>query len=159
MINILEYDPPGLKPHLPDRWDHDTWIVTRKGRIVFEYNSHVYRLVWQRGFVTDGGSVPRIAWRVIGHPLGEWLRDYLVHDAFYACEWASRSECDWLFLELLQEDGCDWFRRNAIWSAVRAAGGSVWSRHERKEVLADRELCPLRRDGVRIYKPITFEAQ
>ena len=66
MINILEYDPPGLKPHLPDRWDHDTWIVTRKGRIVFEYNSHVYRLVWQRGFVTDGGSVPRIAWRVIG---------------------------------------------------------------------------------------------
>lgn len=38
------------------------------------------------GYVTDGASIPRACWRVIGHPFeGQYIRPALVHDV--RCEW------------------------------------------------------------------------
>ena len=38
------------------------------------------------GYVTDGASIPRACWRVIGHPFeGLFIRPALVHDV--RCEW------------------------------------------------------------------------
>lgn len=92
-------------------------------------------VVIRRGFETDLASVPRIAWRVIGHPLSKvTLAHGLAHDALYASEAMTRHECDDWFLESMRISGVPWFKRNAMWSAVRTFGGLVWARHDRRSV-------------------------
>lgn len=90
----------------------------------------------KRGFTTDGASIPRIAWRVIGHPFSKNLLPHaLAHDALYAAELLPRAECDAFFLKSMAESGTHFSRsvslvkRDLVWAAVRIGGGFVWSGH------------------------------
>lgn len=103
----------------------------------------------RKGFDFDGASIPKWAWSIIGHPIEMWiLLAALFHDGIYASNLIPRDEADWLFLEIIQ--ACDratpidsswfgsrlaqeesrWSRRNKCWTAVRAAGGSVYPKSE-----------------------------
>jgi len=62
------------------------------------------------GFHTDGASIPRFFWRIIGHPFGPYLAAAIVHDWYCvkATEAATMKECkrirlqaDVLFEEML----------------------------------------------------------
>jgi hypothetical protein len=55
----------------------------------------------------------------------------VLHDWLYASEKFSRSKCDWILLEALQELGAWWLTRNTIYSHVRAYGWAVWSNHDK----------------------------
>jgi hypothetical protein len=93
------------------------------------------------GFRWDGASVPRFFWRVIGAPRnGKYVPAALLHDALYAAELFSRLQCDRVFLDYMEQLGVSWWRRNAMYLAVRVGGGFVWRKHTSKSVAKSREL-------------------
>lgn len=93
------------------------------------------------GFETDGGSIPRAVWWLIGHPLdGDHVRACVVHD--WLCHlarlgaeleaepdaWqpATRAHADSVFLEALRCEGlCEW-RARIMYAGVRV--GALWKR-------------------------------
>jgi hypothetical protein len=92
-------------------------------------------LVIKKGFIFDGVSIPRICWRVVGHPFETpLLLAALPHDILYATETFTQSECDWIFIELMEELKINWVKRNLVYSAVRMGGGFVWRKHTKKSI-------------------------
>jgi len=101
-------------------------------------------LTINRGFIYDGASIPRLFWSLIGSPFtGTHQRAALIHDALYAAELYSRETCDWIFLQIMQYHGCNWLKRNLMWSAVKIFGRSVWKSHKKEEVEKARKLVKL----------------
>ena len=98
-------------------------------------NGKHYHIEIQQGFIFDGASIPRIAWRVVGHPYQmPLLVCALPHDILYASEFFKKEECDWIFLELMKSVGINWIKRNTIWSAVKLFGGLVWLKHTKYSI-------------------------
>jgi hypothetical protein len=102
------------------------------------------------GLRTDGISIPRVAWRIVGHPFQvPLLGPALVHDGLYAAELArDHSEADWIMLEFMDRAGIGWVKRNAVYAAVRTFGGVAWWRHTRQSVVTSRQYVALLRPGV-----------
>jgi hypothetical protein len=99
------------------------------------------KITIQPRFRFDGASIPRFFWRVIGSPfVGRYRSAALLHDALYSAEIYSRRKCDHLFLVAMANDGVVWWRRNAMWAAVRIGGGFVWRKHTAQSVAEAREL-------------------
>lgn len=100
------------------------------------------RHVVPAGFECDGGSIPRPAWSIIGHPLdGEFVRSCVVHD--WLCQlsrdqngtvgvspgvWgrATRAHADSVFLESLRGEGVGEVRARAMYAAVRVGALGSW---------------------------------
>lgn len=113
-----------------------------------------YKVIVPPGFITDFGSVPEIFRPIIGNIGTPQDKAYVLHDWLYATEYYSanfaycfmynkydnRAECDWVFLEAMQVLGLGWFKRNAIYSAVRWFGGCVWNSHDTESVSGNRNL-------------------
>lgn len=142
---IINATIPSIAPKTENwkNWDGKLWVVTSPMYVSILYKDKYYNLCINPGFDTDGGSIPRVFWRVAGHPLGEWLLAYLVHDALYSAEYVERSLADDIFLELLVELGAPWTIRNAAWAAVRVGGASVWRAHTPEQIANDRKLIHL----------------
>lgn len=81
------------------------------------------------GFHCDGASVPRFAWRVVGHPFGDYLESGVLHDWLYVTEWFPRSGCDEIFLLAMRAQGISWWRRNLMARAVKDWGWATWATH------------------------------
>lgn len=81
----------------------------------------------QRGFSTDGASVPRIV-RWLREPFNaKTLRAALVHDYLWgehrAGRLVSRRDADGLFRRILREEGVPFLERWVMWAAVRIGDG------------------------------------
>ena len=88
-----------------------------------------------KGFITDGGSIPRFFWRFIGHPFeSEYIEVYVEHDHDYADGSISRKEADEKLLAGLKANGMGYCKRYAIYFAVRLFGASHYNNTE-KEIL------------------------
>lgn len=98
-----------------------------------------------RGFKTDGISIPRAAWSVIGNPFSMPMLAYaLPHDADYAAELMTQAQADGRFLQGMADDGrIGWAKRNAVWTAVRAFGWSVFGKHTKESIEDARKYCRL----------------
>lgn len=87
-------------------------------------------------FECDGGSIPRWAWWLVGHPLdGDVVRSCVIHDRLVVLGRAKEalelpegrkvvvtpSYAHGVFKEALEADGVAWWRRNAMWAAVKLA--------------------------------------
>ena len=77
----------------------------------------------EQGFVTDFASVPRlpVVWLLAG---GCADRAAVVHDLLYQSKNVPRELADSIFLEAMEVLGVNWFRRYAMYYAVRAFGWS-----------------------------------
>lgn len=101
---------------------------------------HGWALIINRGFEFDGASIPRICWRMVGHPMQlPMLAAAITHDALYASEIVAREIADRIFRDLMQELGIGWAKRNAVYFAVRSFGGLVWRNHTQQSVDEARE--------------------
>lgn len=81
------------------------------------------------GFKTDGASIPRFFWRVIGTPFQpEIITAATAHDVLYHSSRWKRWRADAMFRDLLMEHGVGWVRAHLMWFAVRAFGGLFWHR-------------------------------
>jgi hypothetical protein len=84
-------------------------------------------LLIKTGFAMDFGSIPRLAWPVVGCPHGgRGTAGYAVHDALYAAQITTRAEADKILLELLAAYDVGYFKRHTIYRMVRLFGGAAW---------------------------------
>lgn len=118
--------------------DSDEWLLGAPFAAVAEgWAVHI-----APGFVSDGASIPRIAWRLIGHPLsGDYIAAALIHDALYAAELWPRADCDSAFNALLQALGLPAWKRWMMYAAVRAGGWRGWNAHTPESIAAARRYC------------------
>ena len=124
----IDFDGPKIEPNGED------WILTK------EYTVRIgakINLVCPKGMPTDGASIPRFFWRLIGHPMKlPALKAAVIHDGAYKGELAwkydgvaddyTRKEADMLFRELLKALHVSWWRRSMMYQAVRWFGGGSW---------------------------------
>lgn len=93
--------------------------------LVFYSESLDREFTMPEGFVTDYASVPRL-------PFAYWLAGGLarkaavVHDWLYRHGGCTRAEADAVFLEAMAATGQPWFRRSAMWAAVRTFGWTAY---------------------------------
>jgi len=105
----------------------DLWVVTED--YAYATKSGL-QLVVPAGFETDGASVPRCLWAAIP-PSGLHFNAAVVHDALYrttAENKLPKSQCDDIFLEIMQRDQVPEERALAMVTAVRLLGYSSYHR-------------------------------
>jgi hypothetical protein len=84
------------------------------------------------GRTTDGASIPRVLWTLIGHPLeGLFLRPSIAHDDLYRSGAVSRGKADAMFRRQLLSEGVEPWRAAAMYAGVRIGGWLAWRRYRR----------------------------
>tara|TARA_R100001591_G_scaffold99929_1_gene106285 strand:+ start:1212 stop:1790 length:579 start_codon:yes stop_codon:yes gene_type:complete len=88
-------------------------------------NGRVVRI--PRGFQWDGASIPKWAQFIIGKPMGKYALAALLHDWLYQSLILGKSkkgrlEADELFYTVMEQLDISWWRRKAMYRAVRIGG-------------------------------------
>lgn len=88
------------------------------------------------GFTTDGGTIPRLAWPIVGHPFGPYFIAYLRHDHRWAMTheypgMSFRDTNDLLFEDLLHY-GASRALAHTVYRAVQTGGAGIWRRGRRR---------------------------
>ena len=105
------------------------------------YNNGIKQVTVYKGFDFDGASIPRLLWGIVGSPMTDgYQRAGCLHDALYASQLFTRDVCDFYFLEAMEADKVGYFKRYAMYWAVRAFGGSSYKNDNKEEVNAYRKL-------------------
>lgn len=82
------------------------------------------------GFSTDGASIPRFFWRLIGCPLrGRYAPAAVIHDSLYHSHLTTKHTADLIFYEALLDLGVKGWRSKALFEAVDKFGKSAWDSH------------------------------
>ena len=82
------------------------------------------------GFVFDGASLPRMLWRVCGHPLeAPRIAAALAHDWIYASKCIPRADADLIYSVICEWVGISAFSRNVEYAALRLCGWVAWNGH------------------------------
>ena len=116
-----------------------------KWEVMADFRYHLHSgavLVVRKGFVFDGGSIPRIFWAV-AHPL-EFPTSFCAHDAWYAAELGTRRDGDYLLSETIPLEGGSEFQRRVIFDAVRLCGWAVWRKHTAYSIEQARRYCQIK---------------
>lgn len=104
-----------------------------------------YTITVKSGFDFDGASIPRPLWGVFGNPLsGDFRIAALVHDVLYASQKLPRKVCDDIFLELMKLHGVSYAKRYSMYLAVRSAGGFVWDKNKKEDLVKYREFITIK---------------
>lgn len=89
-------------------------------------------VVVPRGFESDGCSMPRLFWRMFGHPFDmRYLREAVLHDWLYRYQPCSRKTADRIFRSALV-GRVGHIRRWAIYWGLRIGGGPAWRRNRKR---------------------------
>ncbi len=90
------------------------------------------------GFRTDGASIPRLLWRVLGSPYDpDVIAAAIAHDALYRGEIVPRKDADAAFLALMEACGVAERKRRWLLRGVRWFGWITWARHTPESVATD----------------------
>ena len=81
-------------------------------------------------FLTDGASVPRLAWAIIDNPFSPTIfQQAVIHDLLYYTHQVTRLEADQWFREAISPT-IGRIKAAAVYRAVRLFGGSYWKNTE-----------------------------
>ena len=84
------------------------------------------------GFTTDGASVPRFLWRVLGPPMeADTVGPSIEHDYDYETGRIPRFEADCKYYRNLRRDGVRAIRASLYWLGVRGFGWLHYNNNER----------------------------
>lgn len=93
-------------------------------------DGRIFYLDVKAGFVFDGASIPRLLWRVCGHPLeAPRIAAALAHDWLYAAKCTSREDADMIYRTISEWVDIGWLCRNVEYAALRACGWAAWNGH------------------------------
>lgn len=96
------------------------------------------------GFRTDGASIPRLLWRVLGSPYDpDVIAAAIAHDALYRGEIVPRKDADAAFLALMEACGIAERKRRWLLRGVRWFGWITWARHTPESVAEARRHISL----------------
>jgi hypothetical protein len=95
----------------------------------FAYENDKYIITLSKGFVTDGASIPRAFWSVVGSPFeGAYVKPSIIHDGLYTIMQLPRKECDKLLKEMMVFNGVSKIEAEEIYLGVRGFGGMHWKK-------------------------------
>ena len=97
-------------------------------------------VVIPNGFHSDGCSIPRMFWTIIGHPLAiDYMREAFLHDWLYYTQPCARKIADKILYDEMKKSGrVGWFRRSLIYRGIRIGGWAAWNKHA-KRIKAEQE--------------------
>ena len=96
------------------------------------------------GFRTDGASIPRFFWRVLGSPYDpDVMAASIGHDAMYRGRIVPRRAADAAFRTMMAASGAPKRKRRLIWIGVRLFGWITWLRHTPESVAEARRYIEL----------------
>jgi hypothetical protein len=104
-----------------------------------EPGSHLPTVSVPVGFVTDFASIPRVAWSILP-PDGDYTYPAVVHDYLYWSQKTTREDADKVFQMMMKEFGIGASVITAIYTAVRAGGGSAWAENARLKRSGERRI-------------------
>ena len=121
MKTITYATTPSLSPII----NGELWEISKDWHVTVRGNKETL----PRGFITDGASIPRILWRVCGHPMTtKRIIPAIVHDAIYDGTIFSytRKEADEIFRDGIIEAGWPKWKAHIEYAALRLFGFSHW---------------------------------
>lgn len=105
------------------RKNKNTYILEED--IIFK--NEKYLIIVKKGFETNGASIPKICWSIIGCPFtGKYVGAAILHDALYASNFLTKHESDLLFLSIMEDCDVHVLKRNLMYRAVNIFGKSAW---------------------------------
>jgi hypothetical protein len=119
---------PGFDPAPP-------WEVTLTGDLIYENDSYIITV--KKDYRSDGGSLPRISWTLLGVTPTDsrCIYAFFLHDFLYQSESLTRQQADTILDEVLAiPPCCNSVQRWLIWSHVRAYGWLVWNKHTSESI-------------------------
>jgi hypothetical protein len=90
-----------------------------------------YMNVWMapEGSITDGASIPRFLWPIIGNPLqGPYRRAAVLHDTYYRSHAQPKEQVDLMFYNAMVYGGTSLTKAYWMWKAVCWFGGGAWEK-------------------------------
>jgi len=107
-----------------ERVNHDTYRLVS----TLSFTNSKYVITVKPGVITDGASIPRFAWSLIGCPLsGKYVGSAIIHDALYDSQILSRQEADRIFYDMLLHNGVSKFIAKIIYYSVRLFGSKNYN--------------------------------
>jgi hypothetical protein len=95
----------------------------------FSYENDNVKITVKSGFTTDGASIPKAFWSIVGNPLeNDLLKPAIIHDGLYTIMKLSRLESDKLLKDMLLFNGTNKVKVFLVYYAVRLFGGSHWEK-------------------------------
>jgi hypothetical protein len=95
----------------------------------FSYENNYIKVTANPKFLTDGASIPKVFWSVVGNPLeNDLLKPAVIHDCLYTIMKLPRAECDKLLKEMLLFNGASKAKAYSIYVVVRIFGGTHWKK-------------------------------
>ena len=91
------------------------------------------------GLVTDFASIPRVFWSVLPRD-GKYTYAAIIHDFLYWTQGTTRESADEVFYEAMLDFEVNPVAREAIYSAVRLAGGSAWDKNQKLKASGEKRL-------------------
>ena len=83
--------------------------------------------------ITDGASIPRFAWMIVGSPWsGRYVKATIPHDFLYSKAEGSRKEADLIFYEAMGVLGVPRWKRWIMYQAVRIFAYFIWQQRKRR---------------------------
>ena len=93
----------------------------------FVYDNEPVRVCVPVGFKTDGASIPKVVWSLVGSPwTGKYTKAAMVHDYLYRIRIYSRKRSDLIFYQAMKILGVPLWKRWAMHKAVRMFGWMPW---------------------------------
>lgn len=89
--------------------------------------------------LTDGASVPKLAWSLLPSNDPDVLYPAYFHDPLYALRGElphitlSRQDCDGVMEELMQLIGAPLWKRRVVYRALRVGGWAAWNQQDGRE--------------------------
>jgi hypothetical protein len=101
----------------------------------FSYENDSIKVTIKSDFITDGASIPKMFWSIIGNPLSDHLlKPAIIHDGLYTLMQLPRSTCDKLLKEMLLFNETSKIKASIIYYTVRYFGGSHWEKDTKNMV-------------------------
>lgn len=111
-----------------DVCDRSIWEIHEP----FEWTNGIIKVIVPVGFQCDFASIPQFALSILGD-IGQEagvIHDYLYREG--AIPEVTRTEADYIFFQICGEMGIEYWKRLAMYKAVRIGAGAHW---QKKKVL------------------------
>jgi len=128
---VVRFDSWNIQPCLPcgelitdyniKRWDGVTHIFAEDWQLELWFDGEYYLFKIKSGFITDGGSIPRIARNII-NPWGKFAPGFFVHDGLYSTHLFTQKEADIILRAIMDALNDGWYIQSRVYFSLYMFG-------------------------------------